>query len=107
MKVKTGEKNKTRKVKDKETFVASILEKLSSILKKQPNVFLKDKFKKLDLTEKHLLSKDRKLNTILEKTSTMKAKVQGEIDKLNKTNIMMRTKLNKQLGAYEKGKSSK
>ena len=107
MKVKTERIPNNRKVKDKEVFISSILEKLSSIIKKEPKTFLKDKFKKLEDVENRLNVKDKKLNSVIEKSNVMKGKIQEEIDKLNKSNLDTRSKLTKQLGVYEKGKIQK
>jgi len=107
MKIKNDRIINNRKAKNKETFVFSILEKISSIIKREPKTFLKDKFKKLSDIENRLNIKNEKLDSIVEKSRVMKSKVQEEIDKLNKSNLSIRTRLTKQLGTYEKGKTQK
>jgi hypothetical protein len=98
MKVKSEEATSIQKVKDKSLFIDTIVEKISSVIKKQPKLFLNSKLKKLDKIETNLVKRDKRLTSILAESEEVKNKIKNEIDNLNKHNIKNRLKLTKYLG---------
>ena len=105
MKIRIANDKSVRKPKNKELFVETILEKMTSLMKNEPRLFLKRRLARLDKTESFLKKKDRKFSSILEKAEDMKKRINQQISYLDSHNLKERSKLMKKLGMYEKGKS--